>query len=59
MPAQSKAGLSVRFEHFTMCVEGSCLCNNSLPQLRKLQVKTFISVQGRIDMQEELRNLVS
>jgi len=35
VPAQSKAGLSVRFAHFTMCVKGSCLCNNSLHPLRK------------------------
>jgi len=59
MPAQSKAGLSVRFAHFTMCVKGSCLCNNSLHQLSGLQIKTLISAQGRVDMQEELRNLVS
>jgi hypothetical protein len=59
MSAQSKAGLSVGFAHFIMCVERSCLCNNSLQNLSRLQIKTLISAQGRVDMQEELRNLVS
>jgi len=59
MSTQSNSGFSVRFAHFIICVIGSCLCHNSLHQLSRLQIKTMTSAQGRVDMQEELRNLFS
>jgi hypothetical protein len=35
-------------QDFIMCVKGSCLCNNSLHQLSRLQIKSLISTEGEV-----------